>query len=173
LGDSQPPVNSHIIDNYDTLPATTIFIHASRFAWHNDDPDYDALPTLRNLNLDYVQSSGYVNLRCAWVLGCPVEIRPHLDAAADVDKDGKAADGRKLTAKEIFKQAFEEIMPGVEVPHAIGASCCSQFAVSREAVRARPREEYVRWREWLLRTPLADDLSGRVFEYIWHGELWL
>ncbi|KAL2152155.1 hypothetical protein VTH82DRAFT_5339 [Thermothelomyces myriococcoides] len=59
-------------------------------------------------------------------------------------------------------------MPGVSVPERVGVSCCSQFAVSREAVRARPREDYVRWRDWLLRTPLDDDLSGRVFEYMWH-----
>ncbi|KXX74632.1 hypothetical protein MMYC01_208521 [Madurella mycetomatis] len=158
---------SHIIENYDTLTPTTIFVHASRFAWHNDDPDYDALPTLRNLKLDYVQSLGYVNLRCVWVLGCPVEIRPRIDAATDVN-DGNAADGRKLTTKEIFKQAFEELMPGVEVPQEVGVSCCSQFAVSREAVHSRPREDYIRWRDWLLQTPLADDLCGRVFEYMWH-----
>ncbi|KAL2176423.1 uncharacterized protein P884DRAFT_203114 [Thermothelomyces heterothallicus CBS 202.75] len=153
---------SHIIDNYDNLTPVTVFMHASRFAWHNDDPDYDALPTLRNLNLSYVRSSGYANLRCIWILGCPVEIAPHADAAPAGDG------GRKLTTKEIFKQAFEELMPGVQVPEKVGVSCCSQFAVSREAVRARPREDYVRWRDWLLQTPLADDLSGRVFEYMWH-----
>ena len=148
-------------------------MHASRFAWHNDDPDYDALPTLRNLNLGYVQAAGYANLRCVWVLGCPVEIRPHVDAAApaaDLGHGSSAADGRGLTTKQVFKQAFEELMPGVEVPDKVGVSCCSQFAVSREAVHRRPREDYIRWRDWLLQTPLADDLSGRVLEYMWHSE---
>ncbi|KAH6616911.1 hypothetical protein F5144DRAFT_377219 [Chaetomium tenue] len=160
---------THIINHYDTLPPSTIFIHAARFAWHNDDPDYDALATLHHLNLDHIQSSGYVNLRCAWVLGCPVEIRPHQDAATDLDSIGTtAADGRKITTKEVFKRAFEELMPGVEVPREVGVGCCSQFAVSREAVRRRSREDYVRWREWLLQTPLGDDLSGRVLEYMWH-----
>ena len=162
---------SHIINNYDTLAPTTIFVHAARFAWHNDDPDYDALATLRNLQLGYVQSSGYVNLRCAWVLGCPVEIRPHKDAATDLDvHGGAAADGRKVTTKEVFRRAFEELMPGVEVPREVGVGCCSQFAVSREAVHRRSRENYIRWRDWLMRTPLGDDLSGRVLEYTWHSE---
>ncbi|KAL2164330.1 hypothetical protein VTH06DRAFT_3546 [Thermothelomyces fergusii] len=42
----------------------------------------------------------------------------------------------------------------------------------REAMAylSRPRDDYVRWRDWLLETPLADDLSGRVFEYLWHSE---
>lgn len=161
---------SHIINNYNTLAKTTVFVHASRFAWHNDDPDYDALPTLRNLNLDYVQSSGYVNLRCVLVLGCPVEINPHTDAANEERFNGTSSSGRPLTAKEVYKHAFEELMPGVEVPQQVGVSCCSQFAVSREAIRSRPREDYIRWRDWLLETPLADDLSGRVLEYMWHSK---
>jgi hypothetical protein len=111
------------------------------------------------------------------VLGCPVEIRPHVDAAAapvDLGHGGSAAatatGGRKLTTKQVFKRTFEELMPGVEVPHEVGVSCCSQFAVSREAVHSRPREDYIRWRDWLLQTPLGDDLSGRVLEYMWHSE---
>ncbi|KAK4241877.1 hypothetical protein C8A03DRAFT_11876 [Achaetomium macrosporum] len=160
---------SHIIDSYDAVAQTTIFVHASRFAWHNDDPDYDGLATLRNLQLDYVQASGYVNLRCVWTLGCPVEIRPHSDAATDWEiGNGTSSSVRPLTTKEIYKRAFEELMPGLEVPQQVGVSCCSQFAVSREAIHSRPREDYIRWREWLLETPLADDLSGRVFEYLWH-----
>ncbi|KAL2201138.1 hypothetical protein P885DRAFT_25882 [Corynascus similis CBS 632.67] len=162
---------SHIVTNYDTLAETTVFVHASRFAWHNDNPDYDILPALRNLNLAYVQARGYVNLRCVQVLGCPIEIRPHVDAASDWERSvGAARSGRPLTTKEIYKQAFQELMPGVQVPDKVGVSCCSQFAVSREAVHSRPKEDYVRWRDWLLDTPLADDLSGRVFEYLWHSK---
>ncbi|KAK4106344.1 hypothetical protein N658DRAFT_490960, partial [Parathielavia hyrcaniae] len=161
---------THIINYYDTLAETTVFVHASRFAWHNDDPDYDALATLRNLKLDHVQASGYVNLRCVQILGCPVEIRPHDDAATGREREpGTSASNRPLTTKEIYKQAFEELMPGVDVPTLVGVSCCSQFAVSREAVRSRPRKDYLRWQKWLLETPLPDDLSGRVFEYMWHS----
>ncbi|KAK4136430.1 hypothetical protein BT67DRAFT_178524 [Trichocladium antarcticum] len=155
---------THLIDAYDTLAPTTVFAHAARFAWHNDDPDYDSLATLRHLNLSHVQAAGYANLRCVWALGCPVEIHPHARAS----DAGPAAGRRAVTTEEIYKQAFEELMPGVAVPQEVGVSCCSQFAVSRAAVRARPRQDYVRWREWLLETPLADDLSGRVFEYMWH-----
>ncbi|KAH6624719.1 hypothetical protein B0J18DRAFT_344518, partial [Chaetomium sp. MPI-SDFR-AT-0129] len=166
---------THIVNNYDTLAETTVFVHASRFAWHNDNRDYDLLPALHRLRLDYVQESGYVNLRCVQVLGCPAEIRPHIDAASDWARSiGSAPIGdgsgnsRALTTKEIYKAAFEELMPGVDVPQQVGVSCCSQFAVSRKAVRSRSREDYVRWREWLLETSLPDDLSGRVFEYMWH-----
>ncbi len=162
---------THLIDAYDTLAETTVFVHASRFAWHNDDPDYDALPALRRLDLARVGVEGYVNLRCVLLLGCPVEIRPLEDAASEeVRRNGTHEDGSPLRANEVYEQAFRELLPGVEVPERVGVSCCSQFAVSREAVRRHTREEYVRWREWLVETPLADDLSGRVFEYMWHSE---
>ncbi|KAK7980371.1 hypothetical protein PG989_012828 [Apiospora arundinis] len=167
---------THIVDNYDTLADTTAFFHAARFAWHNDDPDYDAVPTLRRLRLDYVQQSGYVNLRCVWVIGCPDEIHPHLDAEEEEDEqpneegkgDKQQPPKKETTTKAIYKRAFEELLPGEPVPDVVAVSCCSQFAVSREAIRRRPREDYVRFRDWLLHTPLTDDLSGRVMEFAWH-----
>lgn len=172
---------THIVDNYDHLAATTVFFHASRFAWHNDDPDYDAVPTLRHLKLDYVQRAGYVNLRCVWIIGCPDEIHPHLDAekasrleaelAAVAGAAAGAIERPPTTTKAVYKRAFEELFPGVSVPDVVGVSCCSQFAVAREAVRRRPREDYVRFRDWLLETSLTDDLSGRVMEFAWHSEI--
>ncbi|KAI1357845.1 hypothetical protein F5Y08DRAFT_333579 [Xylaria arbuscula] len=152
---------TYMIDRYDTLPAATLFVHASRFAWHNDDPDYDALPTLRNFRLPYLKSQGYVNLRCVWVIGCPAEIRPPADEAA---REG----AEKVQAKHIYKEAFEELLPGVEVPETVAVSCCSQFGVTRETIRSRSKKEYIRYREWLLQTELDDALNGRVFEFAWH-----
>lgn len=153
--------NSYIIDRYDTLPENVIFHHAERFQWHNDNPDYDALPLLQRFRLENLKQQGYVNLRCVWVLGCPVEIRPIRDATP-----GKA--GEPVHAKHVYKKAYEEIFPGVEVPEEIGVTCCSQFAVSRETIRNRTKEEYIKYREWLTTSPLGDDLSGRVLEYSWH-----
>ncbi|KAH7025885.1 uncharacterized protein B0I36DRAFT_329351 [Microdochium trichocladiopsis] len=153
---------TYIIDNYDDLPENVVFIHASRFAWHNDDPDYDAVPTLRNLQLDYVAESGYVNLRCVWVIGCPYEIHPFQDA-------GHKDEGSKTpSAKGVYKQAFEELLPGTQVPELVAVSCCSQFAVTRQTLQTRPRSDYEHFRDWLLKTPLTDDLSGRVLEFLWH-----
>ncbi|KAF2967565.1 hypothetical protein GQX73_g5968 [Xylaria multiplex] len=153
---------TYMIDRYDSLPETVLFVHASRFAWHNDDPDYDALPTLQNFQLPYLRATGYVNLRCVWVIGCPAEIRPELDAA---QKDS----AEKVMAKHIYKDAFEELLPEVSIlPEVVAVSCCSQFGVTRETIRSRPKADYIRYREWLLATPLDDALNGRVFEFAWH-----
>jgi len=72
--------------------------------------------------------------------------------------------------KHVYKEALQTLMPGMMVPHLVAVSCCSQFAVSRETIQTHPREDYVRWRKWLLETPLDDDITGRIFEYLWHSE---
>ncbi|KAK4169825.1 hypothetical protein QBC43DRAFT_306728 [Cladorrhinum sp. PSN259] len=161
---------TYIIDNYFSLPEVSLFIHASRFAWHNDNPDYDSLTSLLSLQIPYIKSEGYVNLRCVWVLGCPTEFRPIEDVNpmwTDFRKS-HPPNGHTVTTKEVYKQAFEELLPGEEVPTNVGVSCCAQFALSKDRLRTRKREEYVRWRTWLLETPLVDEVSGRVFEYMWH-----
>jgi hypothetical protein len=165
---------TYIIDHYSALPGAVLFMHASRFAWHNDDPDYDALPSLRRFQLPYLMEQGYVNLRCVWVIGCPAEIQPASDEVAG--QTLKIENARKeekeqemLQAKHIYKQSFEELLPGVAVPDVVAVSCCSQFGVTRETIRSRPRDDYVRYRDWLLATPLDDALNGRVFEFAWHS----
>ncbi|KEY72453.1 hypothetical protein S7711_05128 [Stachybotrys chartarum IBT 7711] len=151
----------YIIDRYDSLPGNIIFHHAERFQWHNDNPDYDALPLLQRFRIEHLKEEGYVNLRCAWVLGCPAEIHPSAD-------DVQPAADEPVHAKHVYKGAFQQLFPGTPVPDTIGVPCCSQFAVRRDTIRQRPRLEYVRYRDWLRGSSLGDDLSGRVLEYSWH-----
>ncbi|KAF2087460.1 hypothetical protein K490DRAFT_73836 [Saccharata proteae CBS 121410] len=152
---------TYIIDHYDNLPQYILFLHPKRYQWHNDDPDYDGLPVLQNFQLPYLHSQGYVNLRCAWVLGCPSEIKPY-------EKDDISTH-QQAHAGHYYKKAFQEIF-GVEreVPEMVGVSCCAQFAVTREKVRETSRGEWERLRRWLVETELTDDISGRVLEYSWH-----
>lgn len=151
-------VNRYIIDNYDRLPESLLFIHSQRYQWHNDDPYYDGVRMLRNFQVPYLQKQGYVNLRCAWVLGCPVEIRPYSDTHRE-----------DVHAGEYFKTGFMELFPGVEVPNEVGVSCCAQFGVTRWKIHERPKSDYERFRKWLIETELKDELSGRIMEYSWHS----
>ncbi|KAL4864512.1 hypothetical protein BDV12DRAFT_176054 [Aspergillus spectabilis] len=148
---------TYIIDNYDNLPDSILFIHSQRYQWHNDDPYYDGVPMLRNFQLPYLEKQGYVNLRCVWVLGCPDEIHPLSDTHREA-----------VHAGEYFKHGFMDLFPGVEVPEAVGVSCCAQFGVTSWKIRERPKSDYVRYRKWLSETDLTDDLSGRIMEYTWH-----
>ncbi|KAF2851747.1 hypothetical protein T440DRAFT_393996 [Plenodomus tracheiphilus IPT5] len=150
---------TYIIDNYNSLPDNILFIHPTRYQWHNDDPDYDGVPMLRHFQLPYLESQGYVNIRCAWTLGCPQEIKPY-----EEEGEHRAA----VHAGGVYKTAFEQLFPGVKVPRHVGVSCCAQFAATREKIRERGLDDYKRWRDWVLQTDLKDDISGRVLEYSWH-----
>jgi hypothetical protein len=50
----------------------------------------------------------------------------------------------------------------------VGVSCCAQFAATREKIRERTKEQYEKYRDWIMETDLGDAISGRVFEYSWH-----
>ncbi|KAF2656670.1 hypothetical protein K491DRAFT_767604 [Lophiostoma macrostomum CBS 122681] len=105
---------SYIIDHYDDLPETIIFVHAHKATWHNNFL----------LNLD-----------------TPMMIK-HLH-------DDRA------------------MFPGHRPPLVLSQACCAQFAVSSERVRDNPKSVYEHLRNWLIKTPMEDKDSGRVFEYMW------
>lgn len=73
---------TYIIDNYESLSDITIFSHANRYQWHNDDPLYDGKMLLSRLQLPYVLEQGYVSLRCVWTLGCPIDPTSRRSASA-------------------------------------------------------------------------------------------
>ncbi|KAF2740152.1 hypothetical protein EJ04DRAFT_518942 [Polyplosphaeria fusca] len=148
-----------IIDNYEKLPDNILFIHPQRYQWHNDDPDYDGLPMLRHFQLAYLEKEGYVNIRCAWSLGCPAEIKPLEEAG-----EHRAA----VHAGGDYKNSFELLFPGKEVPKHVGVSCCAQFAATKDKILQRPKSDYEHYRNWLLETDLDDSISGRILEYSWH-----
>ncbi|KAL6708546.1 hypothetical protein ACN47E_002527 [Coniothyrium glycines] len=150
---------TYIIDHYDTLPDNVLFLHPNRYQWHNDDPDYDGLPMLRHFQIPYLEQEGYVNIRCAWSLGCPHEIKP-------LEEEGEHREA--VHAGGAYKKAFEHLFPDEPVPAAVGVSCCAQFAATKERIRKKNKSDYIKYRQWILDTDLPDSISGRVFEYSWH-----
>jgi Protein of unknown function (DUF3431) len=122
----------------------------------------DGVPMMQNLQIPYVQSQGYVNLRCVWTLGCPAEL--HFEA-------NKTQPHWLFRQHEIqFPSVWSKLFPDTELPQIIGQPCCAQFAVTREVVKSRALADYKRYRDWLIETDMYDINSGRVFEYIWHSK---
>jgi Protein of unknown function (DUF3431) len=153
---------SYIIDHYDILSDITIFIHADRWTWHNNDIfDSDTAMMIKHLIPQRVIREGYVNLRCQWYPGCPTWLNPSATTANSEKREEK-----------LIHSVWPHLFPDDELPTALAQPCCSQFALSRARIRDVPREEYVRLRRWLLSTRIADDLVGRVFEYAWQY-LWI
>lgn len=156
------PYLTYLTENYHNLPSTIVFLHAHRasypLAWHNEGGEsYDAVDMLRALNIAYVQRNGYANLRCIHIPGCPDEIQPFRNPKED-----------HRVVEHAMADAWLQLFNNTNVPERIGTPCCAQFAVSREQVLKRPLEDYQRYMDWLVHTPLSDEVSGRVFEYLWH-----
>ncbi|KAF2268523.1 hypothetical protein CC78DRAFT_373187 [Lojkania enalia] len=153
---------TYIIDHYDDLPDTVLFMHSHRHAWHNNQlMGLDGVQIIRRLNHERVARMGFMNLRCHHEPGCPDWIH--------MDRPGGDFDFFKKP-EEIYwrRHVWEEIHPGAPIPPTISGICCAQFAVSRERIRQVPLERFHHYRNWLLTTTMDDQFSGRIFEYIWH-----
>ncbi|RJE27457.1 hypothetical protein PHISCL_00191 [Aspergillus sclerotialis] len=171
----------YIISNYDFLPSVIVFLHSHRSgypqAWHTEFADHSNVRSIRMLQTDFVRKNGYANLRCNHKPGCPAEVqpfrapdpgRPQEQALPEVWSvffgDGSGSGGKSGTESG-SKSGNGTAVP---LPQVIAATCCSQFAVSREQVWARPLSDYQRFHRWVVETELDDDTSGRVMEYMWH-----
>ncbi|KAF2773189.1 hypothetical protein EJ03DRAFT_324225 [Teratosphaeria nubilosa] len=113
---------TYIIDNYYNLPSTLVFIHTSA-------PDTEVASSIARLNITYVQSEGYANLRCNPEPGC-------------MPRDtGKPLGGTAAAESLLLEYGtwFSLFGPVTKVPKMVAAPCCAQFAVSRDAVVKRPR----------------------------------
>ncbi|KAL9116138.1 MAG: hypothetical protein Q9227_000507 [Pyrenula ochraceoflavens] len=149
-----------IIDFYEKLPSIIAFVHSHLdgfpAAWHTDRTGYSNVKSLNELHLDYVRKEGYANLRCNWAPGCPDEVQPFREPSQTE---------LEARMREVWRTFFGN---EIEIPKIIAAACCSQFAVSREQIRQRRKEDYERYRQWLVDTDLDNDTSGRIFEFLWH-----
>ena len=163
---SHPPLNkghevmiylTYIIDHYFSLPDIIIFMHAHRWTHHNIELlSYDSAAMVRRLSHAYVAREGYVNMRCRWYPGCPEWLHP--------------ADTRDVIGKQegvVLSQCWRELFPSEPIPSALGQGCCAQFAVSKVRVLSIPLSRFVFYRDWILKTPLNDYVSGRIWEYLW------
>lgn len=163
---------TYLHDFYDDLPDVSILIHPDERPWHTDAELWSSmLFTLSNLDLEEVVRRGYANLRVSWYQACPGWI----NTTKTVEESAKA---EEPWAAEVFLTTFavdaagEPVDPRdprnvVAVPEVLGGACCSQLAVSRAAVRSRPRAHYARAARWLAETPWPDSITGRVWERLW------
>lgn len=167
---------TYIVDHYDNLPSTLVFLHSHRggystyftTSWHVDAAGFDNVASLTALRLPFVQQNGYANLRCNWAPGCKVSHRKNKHVTPEIwdalfFNASYSSSSSSLTAGNGTTSIRASAAPAL-----VGAACCAQFAVSSKQVRKRPRSDYVQFREWVLQTELNDARSGRVMEFLWH-----
>ncbi|KAJ1326980.1 DUF3431 domain-containing protein [Microdochium nivale] len=176
---------TYLIDFYHHLPAIVLFLHAHEDgyhrAWHVDARLHSNVVATRELRLDTVKQRGYVNMRCNPRSNCLHTPRPdnfHLTPnTEEVWRQFWANTSTpvpKINELMLQRKNIDDADPhGVPdlATHPfppIADPSGGQFAVTREAILARPREDYIALREWLFATDLHDEESGRVFEFNWH-----
>ena len=151
---------TYIIDHYDnSLPGYIIFIHGHAQSWHQED---DMVPLIRSLRLSALQTAGYVPLRCDWYPSCAAELKP-IGHNGTVWGPGV----HRADAEYAISEVWSTFFPAEPLPETISSQCCAQFAVTRDTVKKRRKDEYINFRQWLLETDLIDDISGRVLEKLW------
>jgi hypothetical protein len=124
----------------------------------------DNVVSVVDLQTSFVQSAGYVNLRCALKWGCPAQLEPALLTREKTINTLQPAEMG-------YPFEFTNLFPGVELPGVVGVPTGNQFAVSRDKILERPREDYIKYRQWLMKTPLEDDVVNEILEYSWHSKL--
>lgn len=148
---------SYIIDHYHELPEIVIFMHAHRWTHHNNIfLGADASQMLRRLSNEHVARAGYVNMRCHWDPGCPEWL--HFNGT------------KELIGKQeetYLAKSWKELFPLERFPAFLAQPCCAQFALSRERIRSIPLGRFTFYRDWIMKTPLTDYISGRILEYSW------
>ena len=178
-----------IIDNYAHLPtAGAVFVHGSRYAWHNDHEDYDNAALLSALNVPAALAPwGYHNLRCDWGAGTCASSEAPPQGSLETSMrallepwNSRAASDAALPAALAALFGDESGPSRLERGDAVRAQCCAQFVVARENIRRWQMEEYVAIRQWLLdgskgsdtsrknAAPGDDRIAGRILSYVWH-----
>jgi hypothetical protein len=148
---------TYIIDHYDDLADVNIFMHSHRISWHNNDlAGQDASDMIKRLSPERIQREGYMNLRCHWGPGCPDWIHPGT-INEDINKQEET----------VLAKSWSELFPLDPVPQVLAQACGAQFALTRDRIQQIPKSKFVIYRNWMLRTPLSDYISGRVWEYLW------
>ncbi|OQE21148.1 hypothetical protein PENSTE_c012G07471 [Penicillium steckii] len=162
-----------LIDNYKNIPSSgAVFIHGSRWAWHNDAPDYDNAALLRDLDISAALAPlGYHNLRCDWSAGTCSSKVPAQGSLEMRLQSAVAPWSARAASDMALSGALASIFGGVEANawkqailgrnDAVRAQCCAQFVVSRERVWQHTREEYIALRQWLLDGSLRGEANSR------------
>jgi hypothetical protein len=143
LGNEASSYSKWIIDNYDKLPPSMIFVHGHRTSWHTT-PGSDIVPLIQSVRIG---------------------VRPYVSFATEKFVTIPRFD--KPDTKYIA-EGWREIFHNVSVPSNLSHWCCAQFAVTAAAVRRHPRALYEHIFHWLQTTAMPVFYSSRVLEHTWH-----
>lgn len=147
-----------LIENYNTLPETIVFLPPAESRQKNP---LDALDTLSRLQTPFIQASGFANLEC------PTQISAMTCNGKSLITATPSYEIRTMEANitTVWHAWFGE---KIATPEVFATVLGAEFAVSKAQVRKRSVEDYVKYWTWLNNTIMDDDSAGLVFEFLWH-----
>ncbi|GIZ41513.1 hypothetical protein CKM354_000481600 [Cercospora kikuchii] len=149
---------TYLFDKYEDLADVNIFIHAEEHPWHLDSALWQSMTfALSHLDLNQVLEKRYFNLYTSLKGGRP---------------EGYNTSKTPLQTNNSEEPYMADALRAnfgsdAVVPEILLGPCCSQFAVSRDAILSRPREQYEYSMKWLTDTDWPDQLTGRIWEHMW------
>lgn len=159
-----------IIENYNNLPETIVFLrpsHPSQKNCHNKPipstsssgstvpPPLATNIDLSTLRIPSIQRTGFANLHCPSTAKCADAFHAPSHHFRTLDSSMRAA----------WDGIFGSTAP---FPDKLAAPLVSEFAVSAGQVRRRSADDYLRIWDWLSTTRMDDETAGRVVEAVWH-----
>jgi len=136
---------AYIYDFYDSLPDIMIFTHGYEEDRRSYRPFESTVELLDRLDLDAVFEQKFI----------PFNFKsPYKDPS------------HPFTENPFISTAFLEHFAGESLPVAMNGSC-SQFAVSKDAIHALPRQRYKQHLELLRVAYATTDQAGKAWDYMW------
>ncbi|KAJ4378275.1 hypothetical protein N0V86_005975 [Didymella sp. IMI 355093] len=151
-----------LITNYANLARTLVFVPPNLSQEKRDVarwriPNKALLHSIADLQIPYVQTTGYAALHC-----------PRADACENARLLFATPPAEYRTLEVGMRTAWEHMFNSSDVPTAVASPGGSAFVVSSTQVRARSVEEYTRIWAWLETTKMDDESAGAVVERLWH-----
>lgn len=135
---------SYIIQNYHSLPEYVAFIHGHENSEHQTD-------STLNLILNSPEKEYFSINRKDW---------------RNTLSDNSTSEADKRAWKWI-KDNFNSIVSHLPLPNKLEFTACAQFIVSKQSILSNSIESYKHMMDWLESTELPDQITGRIFEYLW------
>lgn len=158
----------YIIDHYHHLPATIVFLHNHRKPGHTEFRDYGNVAAVTFLRREFVQKNGFANLRCTTTSSSGSSSNDQCGNVIRPVSDANETSAQVTTIEQEYPVIWKTVFNSTDVPEKIATPYCGQFAVSREQVHKRPREEYMRYQQWVMETKLKDEEIEQVMGSLWH-----
>jgi hypothetical protein len=133
----------YILDNYNNLPEYNLFIHAHKKSTHQD---YDIDFLINNINWNLAEYFN-INKRSYYCI---------MD-----NNNWKDQFNWVLANWNIFEKHLD-------IPKFLHFYSCAQFMVKKSLIIQNDIGFYLDMYNYLQETSLPNDISGRIFEYMWH-----